>query len=129
MPDYTALVTIAGTALPDPSSYNGFTSTVVDSSRNVQGVMVGAVVRDDIAKIEMRWKYLTVAQWSNILKLFTVSQGGKFTNSVTFFDQTTGSYNTRTMYVSDRSAGLWRRSPSTGAIMGYTECALSLIEV
>lgn len=123
------LVTIAGTPLPEPSSYDGFTSTVVDSSRNVRGYMVGAVVRDDIAKIEITWKYLTVQQWADILQLFTVSQGGSFINEVTFFDQTTGNYNTRTMYVSDRKAGMWRRHPATGAIMGFTNCSLSLVEV
>ena len=46
------LVTIAGTPIPDPSVYNATTSTVVDSARNVQGVMVGAVIRDDIAKVD-----------------------------------------------------------------------------
>lgn len=125
----TNLVTIAGTPLPEPSTYKGYTSTVVDSARNVMGVMIGAVIREDIAKIEISWRYLTAAQWSDILKLFTVSQGGAFINSVTFFDQTTGSYNTRQMYVSDRTAGMWRRHPNTGEVMGFTDCSLSLVEV
>lgn len=125
----TDLVTVAGIPLPEPSTYKGYTSTVVDSARNVQGVMVGAVIRENIAKIEISWKYLTAAQWSDILKLFTASQGGAFINSVTFFDQTIGDYNTRQMYVSDRTAGMWRRHPDSGEIMGFTECALSLVEV
>lgn len=125
----TNLVTVAGTPLPEPATYKGYTSTVVDSARNVQGVMIGAVIRDDIAKIEISWRYLTAVQWSDILKLFTVSQVGAFINSVTFFDQTTGSYNTRPMYVSDRTAGMWRRHPNTGEVMGFTDCSLSLVEV
>lgn len=120
-----ALVTIGGYKLPEPSTYNATTSTIVDSARNVQGKVVGAVVRSDVAKIEMSWKYLTAQQWANILSLFTSS----FYNDVRFLNQTTNSYTTRTMYVSDRSAAMWRRDPQTGEVMGYTGASLSLVEV
>lgn len=120
-----ALITIGGYELPEPSSYSAVTSTVVDSARNVQGKVVGAVVRSDLAKIEVSWNYLTVEQWANILSLFSSS----FYNDVRFFDQTTGNYDVRTMYVSDRNAGMWRRHPETGKVMGWTNCSLSLVEV
>lgn len=124
-----ALVTVAGVALPEPSEYKGNTSTLVDSARNVDGVMIGSVIRDDVAKVELKWRYLTVQQWAMINKLFKQSAGGAFINSVRFFDQSAGTYITRQMYCSDRSAGLWRRDPQTGAVMGWTECAVNLIEV
>ena len=124
-----ALVMVAGVALPEPSSYTGNTSTLVDSARNVDGVMIGSVIRDDVAKVELQWRYLTVQQWAGINKLFKQSAGGAFINSVTFFDQSAGTYITRQMYVGDRKAGMWRRDPKTGAVMGWTDCALSLIEV
>ena len=120
-----ALVTIGGFDFPEPSTYNATTSTIVDSARNVQGRVVGAVVRHDVAKIEMSWKYLTAYQWSQILSLFTNS----FYNDVTFLNQVTNEYTTRTMYVSDRNAGMWRRNPQSGAVMGYTGASLSLVEV
>ena len=121
-----ALVSIGGFDFPEPSTYNATTSTIVDSARNVQGRVVGAVVRHDVAKIEMTWKYLTAYQWSQILSLFTNS----FYNRVRFWNQTTNDYDdTRTFYVSDRTAGMWRRDPQTGAVMGYTNCSLSLVEV
>lgn len=120
-----ALVTVGGYELPEPSTYNATTSTIVDSARNVQGKVVGAVVRHDVAKIEMSWKYLTAQQWANILSLFTSS----FYNEVRFLNQATNAYTTRTMYVSDRSAAMWRRDPQTGAVMGYTGASLSLVEV
>lgn len=129
MAEHEPLVTIAGTSIPDPSTYNATTSTVVDSARNVQGVMVGAVIRDDVAKVEMTWKFLTVEKWSNICKLFKVSTGGSFINSVTFFDQTEGDYITRQMYKSDLTAGAYYRDPKTGIIRGWTNCRLALIEV
>ncbi len=124
-----ALVTVAGTALPEPSTYKGYTSTVVDSARNVQGAMIGAVIRDDIAKIEISYKFLTVTQLADILKLFTVSQGGAFINEVEFFDQTTGGWNTRQMYVSDRTAGMFRRDHETGAVLGWVDVSFSFVEV
>ena len=124
-----ALVSVAGVALPEPSSYSGNTSTLVDSARNVEGVMIGSVIRDDVAKVELSWRYLTVQQWADVNRLFKQSAGGKFINSVTFFDQSAGTYITREMYVGDRRAGMWRRDPSTGEVLGWTDCRLSLIEV
>lgn len=120
-----ALVSIGGFEFPEPSTYNATTSTIVDSARNVQGRVVGAVVRHDVAKIEMSWKYLTAYQWSQILSLFTNS----FYNDVTFLNQVTNKPDTRTMYVGDRNAGMWRRDPQTGDVLGYTGASLSLVEV
>ena len=120
-----ALVSIGGFEFPEPSTYSATTSTIVDSARNVSGVVVGAVVRSDVAKIELTWRYLTAYQWATILSLFTDS----FYNEVRFLNQATNSYTTRTMYVSDRNAAMWRRDPNTGAVLGYTGCSLSLVEV
>lgn len=120
-----ALVTIGGYNLPEPSTYSAVTSTIVDSARNVAGYVVGSVVRNDVAKIELTWRYLTAEQWATILSLFTTS----FYNEVRFLNQATNNYDVRTMYVSDRNASMWRRNPVTGAVMGYTSCSLSLVEV
>jgi len=120
-----ALITIGGYDLPEPSTYDAVTSTIVDSARNVAGYVVGSVIRQDVAKIELSWRYLTAEQWATILSLFTNS----FYNDVRFWNQATNAYDVRTMYVSDRNASMWRRHPETGAIMGYTGCSLSLVEV
>ena len=121
----TALVTVAGVALPEPSEYSASTSTLVDSARNVSGYVIGSVIRGDVAKVELKWRYLTAKQWASVLSLFT----NNFYNQVTFFNQATANYTTRQMYVSDRTAGMWRRNPKTGEVMGFTDCALSLVEV
>lgn len=121
----TPLVIVAGVGLPEPSEYSANTSTIVDSARNVSGYVIGAVVRNDVAKVELKWRYLTAKQWAGILSLFTDS----FYNNVTFFNQATADYTTRQMYVGDRSAGMWRRHPETGEVMGFTDCSLSLVEV
>ena len=126
---FRALVSVDGYDFPEPSTYSGSTSTLVDSARNVMGKMVGSVIRDDVGKVELSWRYLTVEQWANIQKCFRKSSGGKFINRVDFFDQSVGGWVTKSMYVSDRNAGMWRRDPKTGEILGWTECKLSLIEV
>ena len=120
-----ALISIGGFDFPEPSTYTGTTSTIVDSARNVSGYVVGSIVRPDVAKIEVTWRYLTAQQWATILSLFSNS----FYNEVRFWNQVKNDYDTRTMYVSDRNAAMWRRDPKTGAIMGYTGCSLSLVEV
>lgn len=120
-----ALITIGGYELPEPSTYEAVTSTIVDSARNVAGYVVGSVVRSDVAKVSLTWRYLTAEQWATILSLFT----NNFYNDVRFLNQATNNYEVRNMYVSDRNASMWRRHPETGAIMGYTGCSLALVEV
>lgn len=120
-----ALVTVNGVELPEPSTYSGTTSTIVDSGRNVQGKVIGSVVRHDVAKVSMTWRYLTAQQWATILSLFTEN----FYCTVQFYNQVTASYTIRQMYVSDRTAGMWRRHSVSGNVMGWMDCALSLIEV
>ena len=121
-----ALVSIGSYDFPEPATYVGTTATIVDSARNVNGRVVGAVIRSDVAKVEMTWRYLTAQQWATMLTLFNNS----FYNDVRFYNQATASYTTRTMYVSDRtSSGMWRRDPKTGEVLGWTNCTLSLVEV
>lgn len=120
-----ALVSVNGVDLPEPSSYSATTSTIVDSGRNVQGKVVGSVVRHDVAKVALKWNYLTAKQWAATIGPFTKN----FYCTVRFYNQATASYSTRQMYVSDRTAGMWRRCPSNGNVMGWTDCSLSLVEV
>lgn len=124
-----ALVTVGNFEFPEPSKYSGNTATLVDSARNTQGVTVGAVIRDDVGKVEMSWNFLTVKQWADILKCFSTARGGSFYNDVTFFCQDIGDWTTRKMYVGDRKADVFRRDPKTGAVIGYTGASLSLVEV
>lgn len=122
------LVSIAGYTVPDPSEYNATTSTVVDSARNVEGKMVGAVIRDDIAKVEMTWKFISAQAWADLLGLFSIARGGAFVNPVEFFCQDTNSWQKKQMYVSDRTAGVYLRNPD-GSIKGYVGARIALIEV
>lgn len=126
---FKSLVSIGEFNFPEPSTYSGVTSTLVDSARNTQGVVVGAVIREDVGKVEMSWKFLTVQQWADILKCFSIARGGNFYNNVTFFCQDIGDWTTRQMYVNDRKANMFRRDPNTGEVLGYKDCSMNLIEV
>lgn len=132
------LVTIGGIALPTPSTYIGNTATIVDSARNVAGYMIGTVIRDDVAKVSMSWAFISAQDWAAILKMFDPRFGGSFVRSVTFFNQSTATLETRDMYVSDRtSSGSFllyneQNAPNPSVIglpRGYQNANLSLIEV
>lgn len=122
------LVEIAGHPIPEPSTYNATTSTVVDSGRNTKGEFIGAVIRNSVYKIEMTWKYISAEDWAEILKLFNQSSGGSFVNSVTFYNQETNGWETTDMYCSDRTASLFLRR-GDGSIRGYLGPRLALIQV
>lgn len=124
----TPLVSIGSYPVPAPSTYSATTSTLVDSGRNVQGVVIGAVIRDDIAKIEMSWNFISAQDWADLLSQFSPARGGNFYNNVTFFCQDTNAWTTRQMYVSDRKADVFLRD-AEGNIRGYTGATFSLVEV
>lgn len=124
-----ALVSIGSFDFPEPSTYSGTTATLVDSGRNTDGYMIGSVIRDDVGKVEIGWRFLTVEQWRDILSQFSTARGGKFINTVTFFCQDSGEWETREMYINDRKASMFRRDPITGEVVGYKDPSLALIEV
>lgn len=122
------LVRIGSFDVPEPSTYSSTTATVVDSARNAKGVQIGSVIRDGVAKIEMTWKFITAADWAALLAQFDMKQGGSFYNDVTFFNQDTNDWETRQMYVSDRTSSIFLRN-AQGGIRGYVGARLALIEV
>ncbi len=125
---FRALISVGGYDFPEPSTYSANTSTLVDSGRNVEGTMVGSVIRADVSKVEISWKYLTVEQWARILQCFAGKD--KFVNEVTYFDQGIGDWvENKKMYVNDRKANIFRRDPKNGNVVGWVDVSLALIEV
>ena len=117
-----ALITIAGNVIPTPSEYTALTADIVDAGRNSNGRTVAQVIRSDVAKITMKWKYLTVDEWAFILNIFKAN----FYNEATYFDQASGAYQTRTFYVGDRSGGMAQMKD--GVPSAWLNCSLSLVE-
>ena len=124
-----ALVSIGNYNFPTPSTYNATTSTIVDSARNVEGKMVGTVVRNDVAKVEITYRYLSAEKWAEVLSKFSPALGGSFINNVRFLDQTRNDFINRNLYVSDRTASGFKIDEAPGKLIGYTDIRLALIEV
>ena len=118
-----ALITIQGVELPTPSDYTALTADIVDSGRNVQGKTVAQVVRSDVTKITVNWKYLTVKQWSDILKIFK----SNFFVDVLYYDKVEMKYQTKTFYISDRQGGL-AQLDKNGVPVAWLNCGFSLVE-
>ena len=133
MANETPLVTILNDqkqpifSLPEPSSYSGSTSTLIDSGTSVSGRLLGAVIRPDAARVSLSWRYLKAEEWREIISHFaTDERSSRFINWIEFFDQTKNEWDERQMYISDRSANMWRRSDGT---LGWIDCSLELTEV
>lgn len=122
------LLSIGSYDVPAPSTYSSTTATVVDSARNAKGVVIGAVIRDGVAKVECTWRFITAQDWADLLQQFDMKRGGSFYNNVTFFNQDTNDWETREMYVSDRTAQIFLRNKQ-GEIRGYVDARIALIEV
>lgn len=123
-----AMVSIGNFDFPEPSTYSATTSTIVDSGRNVKGYVIGAVIRDDVARVDCSWNFISASDWAAILSKFSPARGGSFYNDVTFYCQDTNTWETREMYVGDRSAQVFLRNKD-GSIKGYQGASLALIEV
>ena len=121
------LLKIGNYTPPCPSDYVGTTSTIVDNGRNVNGVVVGAVVREDVPAVDVTYNYITCEDWSNILKQFSSNFGGRFYQTVTFFDQLSNSKVTRVMYVADRVTGGLHMLNENGKPQGWKDAKLSLV--
>lgn len=111
---------------PCPSSYDATIATMVDSGRNVNGYVVGGVVRDGVASISIGYSYITIEDWANLLQQFEPTYGGAFYRRITFFNPITGKKETRTFYVSDRNSGMFVFKE--GKPQGWTNATLSLVE-
>lgn len=106
-----ALLTINGVAVKTPSKFSVTTSDLDgETTRNAKGELI----RDRIAvkkKLECEWPPLTQSEMSTLL--------GAVTNvffTVTYLDPHLGE-TTRTMYVGDRSAPMYRYGNGRGDIL------------
>lgn len=98
-------------------------TTVVDSARNANGVVVGQRIGRDQYKIDaLEWPYLSAEEWSRILQLIS----GFFFN-VTFYDTVTNGLKTLRMYCGDRNAEpYW--VDENGRPTHYKDCKVNLID-
>ena len=83
---------------PQSSTYGWNRATIVDSARNAEGSMIGAVIRSDVAKIELTWKYLLREEIQFLGNL-------PFIDYYKFYYPPSGGFVYRQMYTSDFNGG------------------------
>lgn len=100
-----ALITINGTAMPEPSSISvSYQDLDSDSTkRNEKGVLQRDRVRQGVHKLSLRWPPLSQSDAETILNAVKPASF-----SVKYLDPATASYKTSTMYVGDRSCEMQR---------------------
>lgn len=128
--------------LPCPSDYKGYSVDVVDSGRNSNGDVVGKVIKEDVAKIELKWNFLTTKQYALLAQLFLEKYDGAFYVYVSFFDEVADDFegditippnNTtnicRLFYPNDRTATFAHITlDQDGKPIGYSGVSLNLVD-
>lgn len=123
---YDCFIKVNGHAYPYMSrDLTLITSTIVDSARNANGVMVGQKIGRDQAKLDsLVFPWLDAETWSSILKDME-----NFFVTVEYPDMVNNKWTTRTFYCGDRSAKVWKISSKTGLPTEYINCKCNLIDV
>ena len=113
--------------LPQPRrGLNLKVATIVDSSRNAKGEVIGQKVGRDQQKIDnLQWAYLPASTWSNILKMFDKN----FFVYVQYYDMVYNKWTIRRMYPGDRSATPYWLNKNTGKPTHYVDCKVNLVDV
>lgn len=97
-----AIIVINGVDMPSPSQYSVSLQDIdsENTQRTETGVLQRDRVRGGVYKITVAWQ----VEHSVLRTITNAISSAKF--SVTFFDPTTGSYPTRSMYCGDRDGKL-----------------------
>ena len=94
---YTGILVVNGITLPDPSEMTPSDYDITDSERNAKGKMVTQIIREDVHKLECKWRLLSPADYQVIRNAIRP----KFGLSVTFYLPESGN-STLEMYAGDR---------------------------
>lgn len=118
--------------LPNPRGYGWGEAVFVDSARNVEGYVVGGIIREDVLKIELTWNYLLREDVQRIRSV-------PFYCRVRFYAPSHGEFVERLMYKSDFTGGTHLLKASHGSLQlhgdslivppGSADVRLALIEV
>lgn len=99
-------------------------ATIVDQARTADGIVRGSVIAT-ASKLELKWKALSPAVWSEICTFFK----NHFFFDATYFDMVSKSMVTKTFYVGDRSGMPFIVNSETGEPTLYLECQANIIGV
>ena len=99
-------------------------ATMVDQARTADGIVRGSVIAK-ASKIELKWKALSPAVWSQICTFFN----NHFYFDATYLDMETDTFVTKKFYVGDRSAMPFIIDEVTGEPTYYLDCQANIIGI
>ena len=116
MAKYSGILIVDGITLPDPSEMTPSEYDISDSERNANGKMVAQIIREDVQKVECKWKILRPEDW-NIIKRAIKR---KFGLSVKY------NGNEYEMYAGDRKTPIYTYENGNPV---YKDCTLNFVEM
>lgn len=99
-------------------------ATMVDQARTADGIVRGSVIART-NKIELKWAVLTPESWANICRFFDKH----FYFDARYWDMSANTFQTKTMYVGDRSAQPFMIDSVSGKPLYYLNCEANIIGV
>lgn len=99
-------------------------ATMVDQARTADGIVRGSVIAR-ANKIELKWAVLTPETWASICSFFD----NHFYFDAHYWDMAANAFQTKTMYVGDRSAQPFLIDDVTGKPLYYLNCEANIIGV
>jgi len=115
-----ALITVNGTAFPDPVQYDPSVEPIGNWDRNAKGYLVGDLVGYK-AKLTLAWEFLTGVQFKMLINAVA-----PFFVTVKYWDAAEDGYSIKQFYASARSGKLALRRPDGSTV--WKGCAFNLIE-
>ena len=116
------ILVVEGVSHPEPSEMTQSDYDISDSERNAKGVMVAQMIREDVHKLECKWKLLRPDQYAIIRSAIKK----KFDLNVSYFIADTGGRGALSMYAGDRKTPVY--CYENGAPV-YKDFSLNFIEM
>ena len=99
-------------------------ATMVDQARTADGIVRGSVIAK-ASKIELKWAVLSPEEWARICSFFD----RHFYFNATYWDMAANSFQTKTMYVGDRSAMPFIVDADSGKPTYYLDCQANIVGI
>lgn len=103
------------------------TTTMVNAGRNAGAEVIGEQIGRTQSKVSgLVFPYLYAHEWQKILQIYK----DNIKRPTKYYDQETGDFIVRSMYVNDREAEVFAyRQDGSGRVEIYQNCSLNLIDM
>lgn len=108
---------------PDTDSATNTIQTLVNSARNVEGIVTAQKIGRDQEKTEMKWNYLEKEEWEKLVRFWD----SNFFFLFTYYSRVYGTKIRRIFYIGDRSdrPAYINEDGTPGA---YLDCSANVID-